>query len=243
MDDYQAATYGDRIASIYDELHPATSAVDATVAFLSDLAGNGKALELAICTGRIALPLARRGVMVDGIDASERMIEKLHAKPGGTDIAVTMGDFADVSVAGSYALIYVVFNTFFALLTQERQIECFRNVASHLEPGGTFVIEAFVPDLTRFRNDGNVSAVSVGVDSVRLDVSRHDPVLQRVDASHVLIAGSGVEVYPVSLRYAWPAELDVMAQLAGLRLVERWDDWERQPFTTRSPMAVSVYGL
>jgi hypothetical protein len=134
-----------------------------------------------------------------------------------------------------------VFNTFFALLTQEHQLECFANVARHLEPGGTFVIEAFVPDLTRFRNNSNVSAVAVETETVRLDVSRHDPVAQRVDATHIHIGAAGVELYPVSLRYAWPSELDLMARLAGLLLRERWDNWHRHPYTATSPMAVSVY--
>lgn len=242
MDGYQAETYGQRIAGVYDDLHPTTPAADRAATFLADLAGGGRALELAIGTGRVALPLRERGVRVEGVDISPAMVERLRGKPGGEEIAVTIGDFGDVPVDGSYALVYVVFNTFFALLTQERQVECFRNVARHLEPDGSFVIEAFVPDLSRFRNNGNLSAISVGVDAVRLDASRHDPSSQRVDATHVQISERGVDLYPVSLRYAWPSELDLMAQLAGLRLHERWDGWERQPFTTTSPMAVSVYG-
>jgi SAM-dependent methyltransferase len=243
MDGYAPETYGERIAAVYDELHGPSQAANSAVKFLTDLAGAGRALELAIGTGRIALPLAERGVPVDGIDISPAMVERLRAKPGGDAIAVTIGDFADVAVSGTYRLVYVVFNTFFALLSQERQCECFANVAEHLEPDGSFVIEAFVPDLGRFRNNGSVSAVSAGVDTVRLDVSRHDPLGQRVDATHVHIGPGGIELFPVSLRYAWPAELDLMAQLAGLRLRERWDSWDRQPFTTTTPMAISVYGV
>ena len=260
MQGFEPETYGQRIAAVYDDLHPPGQGADAAAAFLAHLAGlsgvagspdsagtaqTGRALELAIGTGRIALPLAARGVAVEGIDISPAMVEELRAKPGGGEIPVTIGDFADVGVGAgrSYAVIYVVFNTFFALLTQERQLECFANVAAHLAPEGRFVVEAFVPDLTRFRKNGNVSAIAVGVDTVRLDVSRHDPIGRRVDATHVHIGASGVELYPVSLRYAWPAELDLMARLAGLRLVERWDGWRREPFTGTTPMAVSVYGL
>ena len=242
MEQYQPETYGERIAGVYDALYPTTPGTDATAAMLAELAGEGRALELAIGTGRVALPLAALGVVVEGIDISPAMVERLRAKPGGAEIPVTIGDFADVPVTGTFRLVYVVFNTFFALLTQERQLECFHNVAAHLDDVGSFVIEAFVPDVTRFHNNGNVSAVSVGVDKVLLDVSRHDPVAQRIDASHIHFGDGGVELFPVSLRYAWPSELDLMARSAGLRLHERWDGWNRQPFTTTSRMAVHVYG-
>src|SRR3954470_5929276 len=168
MEGFGSETYGEGIAGVYDQFHPAGSDADAAAAFLAELAGSGPGLELAIGTGRVALPLAALGVPVDGIDISPRMIEQLRAKPGGEQIAVTVGDFGDVGVEASYSLIYVVLNTFFALLTQPRQVECFANVAAHLAPDGVFVIEAFVPDLGRFRHNGDVSVKTVDVNGALL---------------------------------------------------------------------------
>ena len=240
MEGFEARTYGDLIADIYDELYgelDPTAAVDT----LAALAGDGPVLELAIGTGRIALPLAERGVEVHGIDVSEAMVERLRAKPGGDRIPVTMGDFADVGVDGPFSLVFVGFNTFFALTSQDEQVRCFANVAERLTPNGVFALEGFVPDLTRFRQHQSVNAITVELDHVMLDVSRHDPVAQRVDAHHVFIRESGVRLQPVQIRYAWPAELDLMARLAGLRLRERWSGWERSPFTADSGRHVSVY--
>jgi hypothetical protein len=208
---------------------------------LADLAKDGPALELAIGTGRIALPLAARGVEVHGIDASEKMVEQLRAKPGGDAVPVTIGDFADVAVDGRYRLVYIVFNTFFALLTQEDQVRCFANVAEHLTDDGAFVVEAFVPDVARFVRGQNVSATAVEVDRVTLDVATHDANEQRVRAMVVNIEGGRANAYPVQLRYAWPSELDLMARLAGLRLRERWSGWGRTPFTSSSGGHVSIY--
>jgi SAM-dependent methyltransferase len=245
MDEYTASTYGDRIAEVYDTFYVtqglATSEPDDAVEFLIGLAGEGPALELAIGTGRMALPLAARGLQIHGIDASERMVAKLREKPGGDAIQVTMGDFADVAVDGEYALIFVVFNTFFALLTQDDQVRCMQNAARRLRPDGCFVIEAFVPDVSRFDRHQRTSAGRVGVDEVIIDVAEHDPEHQRVDSMHVLIRDGRVQTYPVRLRYAWPAELDLMARLAGLRLRERWVGWKREPFDGRSGAHVSVY--
>jgi len=215
----------------------------ATVTFLETLAGIGPALELAIGTGRIALPLAARGIRVDGIDFSAAMVARLRAKPGADQLAVTMGDFADVPVVDTYRLIYVVFNTLFNLLTQDDQVRCFENVAAHLTEDGSFVVEAFLPSfLYRLRNDQYVDAEAIGVDAVRLDVGRHDPVTQGLDESHVVLSREGVRVFPVVCRYAWPHELDLMARIAGLRLKERWAGWSREPFTSISSNVVSVYG-
>jgi SAM-dependent methyltransferase len=215
----------------------------ATVTFLEALAGIGPALELAIGTGRIALPLAARGIRVDGIDFSPAMVARLRAKPGGDQLSVTMGDFADVPVVDTYRLIYVVFNTLFNLLTQDDQVRCFENVAAHLTEDGSFVVEAFVPSfLYRLRNDQYVDAEAIGVAEVRLDVGRHDPVTQRLDESHVVLSREGVRLFPVVCRYAWPHELDLMARIAGLRLKERWGGWSREPFTSASSNLVSVYG-
>jgi hypothetical protein len=217
--------------------------VAATVAFLEQLAGGGPALELAIGTGRIALPLAARDIRVDGIDFSAAMVAKLRAKPGGDQIAVTMGNFADVPVQGSYRLIYLVFNTLFNLLTQDDQVRCFENVAAHLTDDGAFVVEAQVPTfLTRLRDDQYVDAEAIAVNQVRLDVGRYDPVTQRLEESHVVLSREGVRVSPIVTRYAWPSELDLMARIAGLRLKERWAGWNREPFTGASTNHVSVYG-
>lgn len=241
MEGYDAATYGDEIAGIYDELYGELFDVEGTVDILVDLAGAGPALELAIGTGRIALPLKERGVEVHGIDVSERMVEKLRAKAGGEDIPVTMGDFADVPVYGTYPLVYLVFNTLFALPSQEDQIRCFANVAEHLAPGGTFVVECFWPDLSRFDRHQRIGVDRITRNSVELETTRHDPVNQRSESLHVVIKESGNELYPVVIRYAYPSELDLMARLAGLRLRDRFGGWRKQPFTSDSQSHVSIY--
>ncbi|MGH2449307.1 MAG: class I SAM-dependent DNA methyltransferase [Chloroflexota bacterium] len=216
---------------------------EAAVGFLASIAGGGPALELAVGTGRIALPLAARGARVDGIDLSAPMVARLRGKPGGDRIAVTIGDFADVPVSGMYRLIYLVYNTLFNLLTQDDQVRCFQNVAAHLDDDGSFVVEAFVPTfLARLRDDQYVDAESVGVDEVRLDVARHDPVTQRLEESHVHLSHEGARLYPIVTRYAWPSELDLMGRIAGLRLKERWGGWNAEPFTSSSRSHVSVYG-
>lgn len=216
---------------------------EATVAFLEGFARGGAALELAIGTGRIALPLADRGIPVSGIDFSAAMVARLRAKPGGATLQVAMGDFADVGLPGPFRLVYLVFNTLFNLLTQDDQVRCFANVAARLEPGGVFVVEGFVPAwLHRLRDGQYVDAGAVELGSVTLDVGRHDPVAQRLEESHVRLSPEGVRVAPVVCRYAWPSELDLMARMAGLRLRERWGGWDRAPFTAESRNCVSVYG-
>jgi len=185
---------------------------NAAVAFLAQLAGPGPALELGIGTGRIALPLAARGIRVDGVDISQAMVDQLRAKPGGDRISVTIGDLADVPVQGTYRLIFVVFNTLFNLLTQEDQVRCFENVAAHLADDGSFVVEAYVPAfLYRLRDDQYVDAEAIEVDEVRLDLLRHDPATQMLEESHVSLSQTGVRLNPVVQRYAWPSELDLMA--------------------------------
>jgi len=234
-------SFGEDAAATYDAVPRGDEA--AAVAFLAERAGDGPALELAIGSGRLALPLAARGLRVDGVDFSPAMVARLRAKPGGAAIAVTLGDFAAVPVPGRYRLIYLVFNTLFNLLTQDAQVRCFENVAAHLTPGGVFVVEAFVPAfLYRLRQDQYVDAEAVGVAEVRLDVGRHDPVAQRLEESHVSLSAAGVRLSPIVTRYAWPSELDLMARIAGLRLRERWGGWSREPFTAASAAHVSVYG-
>ncbi|MDQ3963733.1 MAG: class I SAM-dependent methyltransferase [Actinomycetota bacterium] len=241
MEGYGAETYGQIWASIYDEQWTGVFPVDSTVARLRELAGDGRALELAIGTGRIALPLHEGGVAVHGIDISEAMVAKLRTKPGGKDIPVTMGDFADVDVEGTYRLIYLVFNTLFALTSQEDQVRCFANVARHLDRRGAFVVECFVPDLARFDRHQRVQATRVRVDMAGLEISRHDPVAQQIDSQFVVVGPAGNELYPVHIRYAFPSEIDLMARLAGLRLRARYGGWNEEPFTSDSPAHVSIY--
>jgi SAM-dependent methyltransferase len=239
MQRYDATTYGERAAGVYDDWYGEYS--EAMIDRLAELAQSGPALELGIGTGRVALPLRERGVAVHGIDASEAMVARLRQKPGGAAIPVTMGDFGRVAVEGRFALVYVVFNTFFALLSQEDQVCCFQAVAEHLTPEGVFVLQAFVPDVGRFDRGQRVSVTRVDNDAVHLECSRHDPVNQRVTSHHVVMTPAGVQLYPVQVRFSWPSELDLMARLAGLRLRHRWGDWDRQPFTAASKSHVSVY--
>lgn len=227
------------MAGVYDDWF--TSFDPHAVEVLAELAGRGRALELGIGTGRIALPLAAKGVEVHGIDAAESMIARLREKPGGEKIPVTSGNFAEVPVDGKFSLVYIVFNTFFALASQDEQVQCFRNVAAHLENGGCFVIEAFVPDLNRFTGGQVNWATKVTTEEVQLDVGRHDPATQRVVSQKVVITDGSVKLYPVQIRYCWPSELDLMAQLAGLRLRERWSNWKRDPFTSASGHHISIY--
>jgi SAM-dependent methyltransferase len=243
MEAYGPETYGDRVADVYDE-HTAYLGLDTegAVETLAELAGGGPVLELAIGTGRLALPLAKLGLEVQGIDASQAMVAKLREKPGGADIPVTIGDFADVGVEGRYPLIFVGFNTFFALLSQEDQLRCFANVAAHLTDDGLFVLEAFFPDLGRYDRDQRVSVLRLDTGGVMLDAARHDPVAQRIETSHVVITEEGTKLYPVNLRYAFPSELDLMARLAGLELKDRWGGWRKEEFGPLSQRHVSVYG-
>lgn len=243
MSDYDERTYGAAWGPYYDDIYAEvdTSAVD----LLHGYAGSpGRALELAVGTGRIALPLTARGVAVTGIEISEEMIERLEAKPGGGAIEVVMGDFADVGVPGTYALVYLAFNTLFALLEQSRQVECFRNVADHLDPGGRFVLDCFVPDMKRFDEHNTrlgVSSISSTTEHA-YEMSIHDQTTQRITSHMVRRLSDGQEVVlPVELRYAWPAEMDLMAQLAGLKLEQRWGWYDKRPYTEASKSHVSVY--
>jgi hypothetical protein len=238
---YGPSTYGDRIAEVYDRWPSVPQDAAQAVEFLAGLAGNGPALELGIGTGRVALPLTQRGVQVDGIDASEAMVAKLRDKPGGKEVRMWMGDLADVGVTGQYRLIFVVFNTFFEVLTQEDQVRCFANVADHLENGGMFVMQAFMPALTLYHRGSRVAVIDLDVDRAIMDLARLDPVRQEIMATHVFLEGGRIESYPVKMRYAWPSELDLMARLGGLRLRERWSGWDRHPFGPSSGQHVSVW--
>src|SRR5215203_3572208 len=201
-------SFGEDTAEIYDD-GPRGDEAHA-VAFLAEIAKGGPALELAVGTGRIALPLAETGIHIDGVDLSEPMVARLRSKPGGADLDVTFGNFADVPVEDSYRLIYVVYNTFFNLLTQDDEVRCFENVAKHLEADGVFVIETMVPSwLYGLRDGQHVDAEDIQVDEVWLDVAKHDAVGQRLLETHVRLRSDGVALFPIVQRYAWPAEMDL----------------------------------
>lgn len=238
MKNYEEATYGNMIAEIYDELYPPDARTNAAVAFLAEHARQGSALELGIGTGRIALPLAEAGVLVQGVDASEAMVAKLRAKAGGARIPVTFGSIANIPGDGRFSVIFTIFNTFFGLTSQEEQVSCFQSIAAHLAPGGVFVMEAFVPDISRFNKNQATWVSNVDLQHVWLDAAMHDPISQRVRLQHVVFSESGIRLYPVVFRYAWPSELDLMAKLAGLRLRERWGGWNREPYTAQSHISV-----
>ena len=234
--------FGERVAASYDDssegmFDPAL--VDTVADVLAGLAGGGRALELGIGTGRIALPLARRGVPVHGIDLSRAMVARLRAKPGGEDIGVTIGDFATTRVDGSFSLAYLVFNTIMNLTTQEAQVACFRTAAAHLEPGGCFVIEVGVPELRRLPPGQNVVPFHVSPTRWAFDI--YDTATQAMSSNYVTVEGGRGEYRSIPFRYVWPAELDLMAQLAGMRLRDRWQGWTRQPFTSESGQHVSVW--
>ena len=203
------------------------------------LAGDGDALELGIGTGRIALPLAERGVRVHGIDLSEAMVARLQAKPGAEQIGVTVGDFASTTVDGAFSVAYLVANTIMNLTTQEEQVACFRNAAAHLEPGGCFVIEVVVPGLRRLPPGERLQLFDVT--PTHLGFDEYDVARQGLVSHHYWITGDNVEVFSPPFRYVWPAELDLMARLAGMTLRERWGGWQREPFTSESTMHVSVW--
>jgi SAM-dependent methyltransferase len=245
MADYETHTYGEKVADIYDRMpYVAARPTDATVEFLASIAGKRRVLELGIGTGRIAIPLAAKGFKVSGLDASEKMVAQMRAKPGGDAIPVVMGNFGDVKIGGRFSLIYVVFNTLFSLPTQEEQIRCFQRVAKHLTNDGVFVIEGFVPDLGRYDRGQRVGAIYVAADRVLFEVTQNDVSEQYIRSVQVEIRdGEAPHLYPVQLRYAAAAELDLMARLAGMRLRARYGGWNREPFNIASQAHVSIYEL
>ncbi|MGE5272737.1 MAG: class I SAM-dependent DNA methyltransferase [Verrucomicrobiota bacterium] len=234
--------FGEAVASRYDEsaadmFDP--EVVGPVVDFLAELAGDGEALELGIGTGRIALPLAERGVRVRGIDLSEAMVARLRAKRGAEAIDVAIGDFATTIVDGIFSLAYVVFNTIGNLTTQDAQIACFRNVAAHLEPGGCFVVEIGVPELQRLPPGDTLRVFHAG--ETHWGIDEYDIVDQGLTSHHFTLVDGRFELVSVPFRYVWPAELDLMARLAGMTLRERWSGWRREPFTSESTKHVSVW--
>jgi SAM-dependent methyltransferase len=234
--------FGERAASVYDERAAdmfAPAVVKPVVDLLADFAGQGRALEFGIGTGRIALPLAQRGVRVVGIDDSEAMVARLRAKAEADQIDVAFGSFATTRVDGEFALVYLIFNTIFNLVTQDEQVACFQNAAAHLKTGGRFVVETHVPDLQRLPLGQTIIPYRAEPDGISFDI--YDVVTQRFSSQHYVFAEGKVEAYPVEFRYAWPSELDLMARIAGLNLPERWGGWQREPFTSVSRVHVSVY--
>jgi SAM-dependent methyltransferase len=234
FDEHDAARYDQ---STGDEFDPA--AIEATVDFLAGLVGQGRALELGIGTGRIAVPLAARGVPVHGIDLSEPMLAQLRAKPGADAISVTVGDFATTRVEGQFELAYLVFNTIENLVTQDAQVACFANVAAHLGPGGRFVIECAIPDLRRLPHGERSVVFDLSDDHWGID--EYDVANQGLISHHFTKVGDRIEYSAGPFRYVWPAELDLMAQMAGMRLTERWSGWRREPFTSESRKHISVW--
>ena len=234
--------FGEHVAQHYDVMsaemfEPAL--LEPAVDFLATLADGGPTLELGIGTGRLALPLSERGIAVHGIDLSTAMVDRLRAKPGGDAIPVTIGDFANARVGGWFRLAYLVFNTVMNLTTQDEQVACFGNVARHLEDGGCFVVEVMVPDLQRLPRGETVRPFRVTPE--RLGFDEYDVATQRLVSHHYFVADGRLEVRSFPFRYVWPAELDLMARLAGMRLRERWSGWQREPFTAESSSHVSVW--
>jgi SAM-dependent methyltransferase len=235
--------FDERIARGYETFWPESfepGVVDPAVNFLVDLAGPGAALELGIGTGRLALPLSRRGVRVHGIELSLAMVEQLQAMPGGDAVGVTIGDFATTKVDGTFTLAYLVRNTIMNLTTQDEQVECFRNVAAHLEPGGRFVVEVIVPALRNLPPGETVRAFTLTPEHLGFE-EFVDLAAQTSVSHHYWVVDGRLETFSVPFRYVWPSELDLMARLAGMTLRERWGDWSREPFTSDSGSHISVW--
>jgi SAM-dependent methyltransferase len=234
--------FDERAARGYDDAARdmfAPEVLGPTVEFLAEAAGAGPVLEFAVGTGRVALPLSQRGLAVHGIEISPAMLAQMQAKPGADAIKTTIGDIASTRVAGVFSLVYLVYNTITNLLEQDEQVACFRNAAAHLAPGGRFVIECFVPDLQRLPPGETARPFTVTPEHVGFDT--FDIARQRLTSHHYWVRGAEASVFQTEHRYAWPAEFDLMAQLAGMTLRERWADWDRQPFTGESRKHISVW--
>ena len=234
--------FDERIAKSYKAKWPhlhAAEMIDPVVDFLADLAQTGPALELGIGTGRIAIPLSQRGVHVHGIELSPAMVEQLQAVAGSDKIGVTVGDFSTIEVEGTFTLAYLVRNTITNLTSQVEQIACFCNVAAHLEQGGRFVIEVYVPELRRLPPGETVHAFTVT--PTHLGFEEYDVATQVAHSHHYWVVDGQLETFSAPFRYVWPSELDLMARIAGMRLRERWSDWDRAPFTSESRSHVSVW--
>lgn len=244
MADFDPSTYGaSGIADEYDEIYADQWDTAAAVEFLAALAEGGSVLELGIGTGRLGLPLVDRGIDVHGVDGSTEMVSKLRGKPGGERIPVVIGDFANADAGHGFALVLLAVNTIFALPSQQAQVQCFRNAARHLAPSGRFVVEAWVPDLGAFRHHRMVRPRIMRSDRMSIEAAELDPVEQTMRTTQAVFSNGSVRLYPANHRYAWPAELDLMGQLAGFYREQRWADWRRTVFTADSPSHVTVYRL
>lgn len=242
MKGFAPETFGKMHAETYDALHdPGTT--DDAVALLGDLAGRGRTLELAIGTGRVALPLSQQGLDIAGFDASPDMLAKLKEKPGGERIPTFLADMASFDLGERFDFAFLIFNTIYNLTTQADQVACFQSVAKHLNRRGKFLVETFMPNRETFEKHQAVRTKHVSFDAVRLEAVQHDPVTQNLAYQRIHITADGVTLSPLPMRYIWPSEMDLMAQLAGMDLVERWGDWHRAPFTADSDMHVSLYQL
>lgn len=240
MEDFDPRDYGRLHAEDYDAAF-GSAPPDEAVETIAGIVGGGSLLELGIGTGRLALPLARRGVRVSGVDASPEMVAELRAKPGGDAIPVTIGDMADLPVEGPFDCALIAFNTLFCPATQDAQARLFADVAARLTGGGAFVVEAFVPDPTRFTGGQALRTERIERGGVALEAARHDPVRQRIEVQMIRIKEDGVRLAPLVIRYAWPSEIDLMARMAGLSLEARWGGWDRSRFAAGSRSHVSVY--
>jgi SAM-dependent methyltransferase len=237
---FDPSEYGRHIATSYDQT---TGALDpaAELALLTELAGGGPVLEFGIGTGRLALPLAAHGLHVAGIDGSSEMVDQLRRKPGAEHIEVAIGDFAHTRVAGQFALVVIAMNTIFALPSQDAQVACFSNAAAHLGPGGRLVVDCWIPDVGAFRRGRGIRVVEIAAGRVVVEIGEIDPASQTMRTNKIFLESGSVQVHPANHRYAWPAEMDLMAQLAGLRLEHRWADHRKTPFTDASEAHVSVW--
>ncbi|WP_367134290.1 MULTISPECIES: class I SAM-dependent DNA methyltransferase [Streptomyces] len=234
------ASFGYEVSRQYDD-DPRGDEAE-TVEFLAGLAGRQRsALEFAVGTGRIALPLMQAGVRVDGIELSQDMVDRMREKPGGDQVDVTMGDMSRVTTDRTYGLVYLVFNTIGNLLTQEDQVRCFQNAAGHLTDDGVFVLECRIPTAPSRPGHQYLDTMQIGLEHVDVDAGQYDPLTQILDVSHIRISGAGIRLFPISLRLAHPPEFDLMARIAGLRLRERWGGWKGEPYTAASWRHVSVY--
>ncbi len=244
MTDFDPALYGaSGIADQYDDLYADEWETDAAVDRIAHLAGTGKVLELGIGTGRLAIPLVARGIEVHGVDASPDMVGKLQEKPGGGAVPVHIGDFSQVDAGRQFSLVVLAVNTIFALPDQQAQVACFRTAARHLTLDGGFVVEAWVPDIGAFRHNRLVRPRVMRADTVSIETAEIDPVEQMMRTTQAVFKDGSVRLYPANHRYAWPAELDLMAQLAGFHREVRWADWNGAPFTAESRAHVTVYRL
>jgi SAM-dependent methyltransferase len=240
--DHDPTRYGEAIAGVYDEMYDHAYDTEGAVEFVAQLAGDGSVLEFGVGTGRLAIPLATRGCRVHGVDASRPMLERLEHKAGGEKVEVTLGDFSTVEIAdGTFSVVLLAINTIFAMPDQDAQVAVFTNAARHLRPGGSFVVEAWIPDLSRFHRGQGLWPRHVGNDYVSIEVGTLDRARQLMETTQIRFGPDGPALYPANHRYAWPSELDLMARLAGLHVHERWEDWRRTPFTDASWTHVSVY--